>query len=120
MAAGRALCHPFTPVKSCLSSPLGAVTGANGRHGAQKEEEGCQLSLLNLCQHQTKEKMAQSVRRPETLGANEHEPQKGKARTSYFGNVKTRSGLSDAWITEILGWLLRFVHTTTRVFSLFH
>lgn len=37
--------------------------------------------------------MAQSVRRPETLGAMDHEPQRDKTRTSYFGNVKTRSGL---------------------------
>lgn len=37
--------------------------------------------------------MAQSVRRPETLGAMDREPQRDKARTSYFGNVKTRSGL---------------------------
>jgi len=37
--------------------------------------------------------MAQSVRRTETLGAMDHEPQRDKTRTSYFGNVKTRSGL---------------------------
>lgn len=37
--------------------------------------------------------MAQSVRRPETLGAMDREPQRDKTRTSYFGNVKTRSGL---------------------------
>ncbi|XP_051252276.1 oxidation resistance protein 1 isoform X2 [Dicentrarchus labrax] len=36
--------------------------------------------------------MAQSVRRPETLGAMDHEPQRDKTRTSYFGNVKTRLG----------------------------
>ncbi|XP_030574571.1 nuclear receptor coactivator 7 isoform X2 [Archocentrus centrarchus] len=36
--------------------------------------------------------MAQSVRRPATLGAMDHEPQRDKARTSYFGNVKTRLG----------------------------
>nr|XP_046268609.1 nuclear receptor coactivator 7 isoform X2 [Scatophagus argus] len=36
--------------------------------------------------------MAQSVRRPETLRAMDHEPQRDKTRTSYFGNVKTRLG----------------------------
>ncbi|XP_078132938.1 oxidation resistance protein 1 isoform X2 [Sander vitreus] len=36
--------------------------------------------------------MAQSVRRPETMGATNHEPQRDKTRTSYFGNVKTRLG----------------------------
>ncbi|KAM9341529.1 oxidation resistance protein 1 [Symphorus nematophorus] len=36
--------------------------------------------------------MAQSVRRPETLGAMDHEQQRDKTRTSYFGNVKTRLG----------------------------
>ncbi|XP_031137895.1 nuclear receptor coactivator 7 isoform X3 [Sander lucioperca] len=36
--------------------------------------------------------MAQSVRRPETMGATDHEPQRDKTRTSYFGNVKTRLG----------------------------
>ncbi|XP_042356265.1 oxidation resistance protein 1 isoform X2 [Plectropomus leopardus] len=36
--------------------------------------------------------MAQSMRRPETLGAMDHEPQRDKTRTSYFGNVKTRLG----------------------------
>ncbi|TNN55324.1 Oxidation resistance protein 1 [Liparis tanakae] len=36
--------------------------------------------------------MAQSVRRTETLGAMDHEPQRDKTRTSYFGNVKTRLG----------------------------
>ncbi|XP_029316323.1 nuclear receptor coactivator 7 isoform X2 [Cottoperca gobio] len=36
--------------------------------------------------------MAQSVRRPETRGAMDHEPQRDKTRTSYFGNVKTRLG----------------------------
>ncbi|XP_054469550.1 nuclear receptor coactivator 7 isoform X2 [Anoplopoma fimbria] len=36
--------------------------------------------------------MAQSVRRPETLAAMDHEPQRDKTRTSYFGNVKTRLG----------------------------
>ncbi|CAJ1073485.1 nuclear receptor coactivator 7 isoform X2 [Xyrichtys novacula] len=36
--------------------------------------------------------MAQSVRRPETLGHMDHEPQRDKTRTSYFGNVKTRLG----------------------------
>ncbi|XP_008283591.1 nuclear receptor coactivator 7 isoform X2 [Stegastes partitus] len=36
--------------------------------------------------------MAQSVRRPETLGAMDHEPKRDKTRTSYFGNVKTRLG----------------------------
>ncbi|KAI3367670.1 hypothetical protein L3Q82_026501 [Scortum barcoo] len=36
--------------------------------------------------------MAQSVRRPETLGAMDHDPQRDKTRTSYFGNVKTRLG----------------------------
>ncbi|XP_069543787.1 nuclear receptor coactivator 7 isoform X2 [Brachyistius frenatus] len=36
--------------------------------------------------------MAQSVRRPGTLGAMDHEPQRDKTRTSYFGNVKTRLG----------------------------
>ncbi|XP_027130604.1 oxidation resistance protein 1 isoform X2 [Larimichthys crocea] len=36
--------------------------------------------------------MAQSVRRPETLGAMDHEPQRDKTRASYFGNVKTRLG----------------------------
>ncbi|KAK5857497.1 hypothetical protein PBY51_010739 [Eleginops maclovinus] len=37
-------------------------------------------------------KMAQSVRRPETRGAKDCEPQRDKTRTSYFGNVKTRLG----------------------------
>ncbi|XP_061599849.1 nuclear receptor coactivator 7 isoform X2 [Cololabis saira] len=36
--------------------------------------------------------MAQSVRRPETLGAVNLEPQRDKTRTSYFCNVKTRLG----------------------------
>ncbi|XP_041668381.1 nuclear receptor coactivator 7 isoform X2 [Cheilinus undulatus] len=36
--------------------------------------------------------MAQSVRRPETLGHMDHDPQRDKTRTSYFGNVKTRLG----------------------------
>ncbi|KAM6917043.1 oxidation resistance protein 1 isoform 2-T2 [Lycodopsis pacificus] len=36
--------------------------------------------------------MAQSVRMPETQGAMDHEPQRDKTRTSYFGNVKTRLG----------------------------
>ncbi|XP_070776155.1 nuclear receptor coactivator 7 [Enoplosus armatus] len=36
--------------------------------------------------------MAQSVRRPKTPGAMDHEPQRDKTRTSYFGNVKTRLG----------------------------
>ncbi|CAK6956886.1 nuclear receptor coactivator 7 [Scomber scombrus] len=36
--------------------------------------------------------MAQSMRRTETLGAMDHEPQREKTRTSYFGNVKTRLG----------------------------
>ncbi|KAL3049297.1 hypothetical protein OYC64_008707 [Pagothenia borchgrevinki] len=36
--------------------------------------------------------MAQSVRRPETRGAMDREPQRDKTRTSYFGNVKTRLG----------------------------
>lgn len=36
--------------------------------------------------------MAQSVRRAGTLGAMDREPQRDKARTSYFGNVKTRLG----------------------------
>ncbi|KAM3871230.1 oxidation resistance protein 1 [Diretmus argenteus] len=36
--------------------------------------------------------MAQSVRRPETLGAMEHKLQRDKNRTSYFGNVKARLG----------------------------
>ncbi|XP_026195590.1 nuclear receptor coactivator 7 isoform X2 [Anabas testudineus] len=36
--------------------------------------------------------MAQSVRRPKTLGAMDHEPKKDKTRTSYFGNVKSRLG----------------------------
>ncbi|XP_029982541.1 nuclear receptor coactivator 7 isoform X2 [Sphaeramia orbicularis] len=36
--------------------------------------------------------MSQSATRPETLGAMDHEPQRDKTRTSYFGNVKTRLG----------------------------
>ncbi|KAM6912244.1 oxidation resistance protein 1 [Xenentodon cancila] len=36
--------------------------------------------------------MAQSVRRPETLGAVNLDPQRDKTRTSYFCNVKTRLG----------------------------
>ncbi|XP_040916637.1 nuclear receptor coactivator 7 isoform X2 [Toxotes jaculatrix] len=36
--------------------------------------------------------MAQSVRRPETLGAMDHEPKRDKSRSSYFGNVKSRLG----------------------------
>ncbi|XP_070834949.1 nuclear receptor coactivator 7 isoform X2 [Chaetodon trifascialis] len=36
--------------------------------------------------------MAQSMRRPETLGAMDHDSQRDKTRTSYFGNVKTRLG----------------------------
>nr|XP_020446527.1 nuclear receptor coactivator 7-like isoform X2 [Monopterus albus] len=36
--------------------------------------------------------MAQSMRRPETLGAMDHEPQRDKTRSSYFGNVKSRLG----------------------------
>ncbi|XP_034530646.1 nuclear receptor coactivator 7 isoform X2 [Notolabrus celidotus] len=36
--------------------------------------------------------MAQSVRRPEALGRMDHESQRDKTRTSYFGNVKTRLG----------------------------
>ncbi|KAJ4939968.1 hypothetical protein JOQ06_029400 [Pogonophryne albipinna] len=36
--------------------------------------------------------MAQSVRRPETRGAMDREPQRDKTRTNYFGNVKTRLG----------------------------
>ncbi|XP_071761468.2 oxidation resistance protein 1 isoform X1 [Centroberyx gerrardi] len=36
--------------------------------------------------------MAQSVRRPDTLGAMDHKLQRDKNRTSYFGNVKTRLG----------------------------
>ncbi|KAI4804801.1 hypothetical protein KUCAC02_026414 [Chaenocephalus aceratus] len=36
--------------------------------------------------------MAQSVRRPETQGAMDREPQRDKTRTNYFGNVKTRLG----------------------------
>ncbi|KAM9708785.1 oxidation resistance protein 1 isoform 1-T1 [Menidia menidia] len=36
--------------------------------------------------------MAQSVRRPDTLGAANLEPQRNKTRTSYFCNVKTRLG----------------------------
>ncbi|XP_018519061.1 oxidation resistance protein 1 isoform X1 [Lates calcarifer] len=36
--------------------------------------------------------MAQSVRRPETLAAMDHEPKRDKSRTGYFGNVKSRLG----------------------------
>ncbi|XP_034715130.1 nuclear receptor coactivator 7 isoform X2 [Etheostoma cragini] len=36
--------------------------------------------------------MAQSVKRPKTMGAMDHNPQRDKTRTSYFGNVKTRLG----------------------------
>ncbi|KAK2825979.1 hypothetical protein Q5P01_020193 [Channa striata] len=36
--------------------------------------------------------MAQSLRRPEMLGAMDHKPQRDKSRTSYFGNVKSRLG----------------------------
>lgn len=36
--------------------------------------------------------MAQSVRRPPSLGVKNHEPKRDKSRISYFGNVKSRSG----------------------------
>ncbi|XP_016893617.1 oxidation resistance protein 1 isoform X3 [Cynoglossus semilaevis] len=36
--------------------------------------------------------MAQSVRRPPSLGAKNHEPKRDKSRISYFGNVKSRMG----------------------------
>ncbi|XP_062253017.1 nuclear receptor coactivator 7 isoform X2 [Platichthys flesus] len=36
--------------------------------------------------------MAQSVRRPEILGAADSEPKRDKSRSSYFGNVKSRLG----------------------------
>ncbi|KAF7667505.1 hypothetical protein LDENG_00056330, partial [Lucifuga dentata] len=36
--------------------------------------------------------MAQSVRRPETLGAMDHKIRMDRNRTSYFGNVKSRLG----------------------------
>ncbi|XP_034431860.1 nuclear receptor coactivator 7 isoform X2 [Hippoglossus hippoglossus] len=36
--------------------------------------------------------MAQSVRRPEILGAADNEPKRDKSRSSYFGNVKSRLG----------------------------
>ncbi|XP_075874070.1 oxidation resistance protein 1 isoform X1 [Nelusetta ayraudi] len=36
--------------------------------------------------------MAQSVRRPETLGSPDQEPCRDRTRTSYFGNVKSRLG----------------------------
>lgn len=55
---------------------------------------------FHRCQCQTKkDRMAQSMKRTETLGAMDHEPQKDKTRTSYFGNVKTRSG---SWICGLL------------------
>lgn len=44
--------------------------------------------------------MAQSVRRPETLGAMDRDIRMDKNRTSYFGNVKTRSGFE---ICTLLG-----------------
>ncbi|XP_017266313.1 oxidation resistance protein 1 isoform X2 [Kryptolebias marmoratus] len=43
-------------------------------------------------QTKDKQKMAQSVRRPETLGAMNLKPQGDKTRTSYFCNVKSRLG----------------------------
>ncbi|XP_068608102.1 oxidation resistance protein 1 [Brachionichthys hirsutus] len=36
--------------------------------------------------------MAQSVRRPETIGPMEHSPPRENSRAGYFGNVKTRLG----------------------------
>ncbi|XP_047193550.1 nuclear receptor coactivator 7 isoform X2 [Scophthalmus maximus] len=36
--------------------------------------------------------MAQSLRRPEILGAMDHEHKRDKGRSSYFGNVKSRLG----------------------------
>ncbi|XP_055361771.1 nuclear receptor coactivator 7 isoform X3 [Betta splendens] len=36
--------------------------------------------------------MAQSMRRPEILGAMDREPKRDKTRTGYFGNVKNRLG----------------------------
>ncbi|XP_037342362.2 oxidation resistance protein 1 isoform X2 [Pungitius pungitius] len=55
------------------------------------------LSPSSICNHRkpltkAKQKMAQSVRRQETPGAMDHEPQRDKTRTGYFGNVKTRLG----------------------------
>uniref|UniRef100_A0AAQ4PE13 Si:ch211-15d5.11 n=1 Tax=Gasterosteus aculeatus aculeatus TaxID=481459 RepID=A0AAQ4PE13_GASAC len=55
------------------------------------------LSPSSLCNQRrpltkARQKMAQSVRRQETPGAMDHESQRDKTRTGYFGNVKTRLG----------------------------
>lgn len=79
-----------------ISVSVGAVT-ENTDQGWRSRKEGCRHVPSSHCiswrrRSDEKPRMAQSVRRPEALGAVYLESQRNKSRTSYFCNVKSRSG----------------------------